>query len=76
MFHQLVAQARPRPERAATARSRPTFHAPCGAAIGQVLSDSKTKGLTLTINPKSAVDVEEILSSLRTLLEGAKFSRR
>lgn len=76
VFHQLVAQARPRPERAATARSRPTFHAPCGAAIGQVLSDSKTKGLTITINPKSAVDVEEILSSLRTLLEGAKFSRR
>lgn len=76
VFQRLVAQSRPQPQRAVVGRSRPTFHSPSGTAVGEILSDSKAKGLTITINPKSAIDVEEILSSLRIVLEGAKFSRR
>lgn len=76
VFHRLFGLAQRPHQRGAVAKSRPTFYADSGTAIGEILSDSKAKGLTITINPQSAVDVEEILSSLRTLLESAKFARR
>lgn len=76
VFQRLVGLAQRQPERPAAAKSRPTFHTPSGAPIGEILSDSKAKGLTITINPKSPMGVDEILSSVRTLLESAKFSRR
>jgi len=76
VFQRLVGFAQLQPKRPAGAKSRPTFHAPSGVPIGEILSDSKSKGLTITINPKSPVDVNEILASMRTLLESARFSRR
>jgi len=76
VFQRLVGFAQLQPKRPARAKSRPTFHAPSGAPIGEILSDSKSKGLTITINSKLPMDVDEILASVRTLLESAKFSRR
>lgn len=76
VFQRLIGLTQRAPAPAASRKSRSTFHAASGAAIGEILSDSKAKGLTITINPGAAVDLEEILSSLRPLIEGAKFSRR
>lgn len=76
VFQRLVAEAQQPPERRSARKNRPTFHGASGDVIGEIVSNTRAKGLTITINPKSAVDVEEILSSLRTLLENAKFARR
>ena len=43
--------------------------------IGQVLADTRAKGITININPKGAASVDEILEALRPVIEHAKFIR-
>jgi ParB family chromosome partitioning protein len=57
------------------ARAKPTLTATSGKEIGQVLADTRAKGITININPKGAASVDEILEALRPVIESAKFSR-
>ena len=63
------------PKTKPAARPRPTLMAPTGQELGQVLADTKAKGITININPKGATSVDEILDALRPVIESAKFSR-
>lgn len=56
------------------AKAKPTLMAASGKEIGQILSDSKSKGMTINIKPKSAASVDEILEALRPTIERAKFN--
>ncbi|GLV27428.1 ParB/RepB/Spo0J family partition protein [Sphingobium sp. TomTYG45] len=60
----------------AAPKSRPRLATADGEEIGQIITDSKSKGITLTINPKRAVDIDDILRALRPVIEAAKFSSR
>ncbi|ASY46853.1 MULTISPECIES: ParB/RepB/Spo0J family partition protein [Sphingomonadaceae] len=46
-----------------------------GAQIGQILVDTRAKGITVNINPRGAASIDEILETLRPVLEAAKFTR-
>lgn len=46
-----------------------------GKEIGQVLADTRAKGITININPKDTASVDEILEALRPIIERAKFTR-
>ncbi|AIT82610.1 MULTISPECIES: ParB/RepB/Spo0J family partition protein [Sphingomonadaceae] len=56
-------------------RAKPALTAASGKEIGQILADTRAKGITININPKGAASVEEILEALRPAIESAKFSR-
>ena len=56
-------------------RAKPALTAASGREIGQVLADTRAKGITININPKGTASVDEILEALRPALESAKFSR-
>ena len=73
---QRLSSAHGRPARKATPRHRPSLATASGDEIGQIVTDSRAKGITLTINPKKSVDVEEILAALRPVIEAAKFASR
>ena len=76
VFQRLAAVVqKPRSSREAT-RSRPTLQASSGERIGEIVSDTRAKGLTININPKPGVDIEEIIASLRNALSNAKFVKR
>lgn len=64
------------PAKKAAPKSRPSLATASGDEIGQIVTDSKSKGITLTINPRKPVDIEEILAALRPVIEAAKFSSR
>jgi ParB family chromosome partitioning protein len=57
-------------------RVRPALTIASGKEVGQILADTQAKGLTININPKAAVSVNDILEALRPVLEQAKFSRK
>jgi len=46
-----------------------------GAQLGEILADTRSKGLTVNIKPKGPATVEEIMDALRPILEAAKFAR-
>lgn len=46
-----------------------------GKEIGQILSDTRAKGITINIRPKMETSVDEILEALRPVIETAKFTR-
>lgn len=73
---QRLSSANSRPVKKAAPKSRPSLATASGYEIGQIVTDSKSKGITLTINPKKPVDIEEILAALRPVIEAAKFSSR
>lgn len=56
-------------------RSKPILTAASGGRLGEVLGDSRAKGITININPKTATSVDEILEALRPVIESAKFAR-
>ena len=56
-------------------RTKTALTAASGKEIGQVLADTRAKGITVNINPRGAASVDEILEALRPALESAKFSR-
>ncbi|GFE77188.1 ParB/RepB/Spo0J family partition protein [Novosphingobium panipatense] len=66
-----TAPAKPKP----AARSKPTLTATSGTRIGEVLSDTRAKGITININPQSGTSIEDILETLRPVIEKAKFTR-
>lgn len=70
----VAAAAKPIPARPAP-RTKPALTAASGNEVGQILADSRAKGITININPKGAASVDEILEALRPAIEGAKFSR-
>lgn len=57
------------------AKTKPTLTGTSGREIGQVLANTKAKGITININPKGMASVDEILEALRPIIESAKFSR-
>lgn len=57
------------------ARSKQTLTALSGKTIGQVLADTRTKGITININPREVASIEEILEAIRPAIEAAKFGR-
>lgn len=59
----------------ASSKSKPALKSSSGHEVGIILADTRTKGITININPKGRVSVEEILDSLRTAIENAKFAR-
>jgi ParB family chromosome partitioning protein len=59
----------------ASPKSKPALKSSSGHEVGIILADTRTKGITININPKGRVSVEEILDSLRTAIENAKFAR-
>ena len=73
---QRLSSASAKPNKKASTRSRPSVVTLSGEEVGQIVADSKTKGITLTINPKKSVDMEELLAALRAVIEAAKFSKR
>lgn len=73
---QRLSVANGEPARRAIPKNRTRLATADGQEIGQIMSDSKAKGMTLTINPKKPIDVEEILAALRPVIEAAKFSSR
>ncbi|HEX7855216.1 MAG TPA: ParB/RepB/Spo0J family partition protein [Sphingobium sp.] len=56
-------------------RTKAVVMAASGREVGQILSDTKTKGMTLSINPKGGSSVDEILEALRPIIENARFNR-
>lgn len=58
-----------------TPRTRLALTAASGAEVGQVLADSRAKGITININPKGSASVDEILEALRPAIKAAKFGR-
>lgn len=58
-----------------TAKSKPALTVAGGREIGQILADTKAKGITININPKGTTSVDEILDALRAVVENAKFMR-
>lgn len=56
-------------------RTKASVVSATGTEIGQVLSDTKAKGLTVNILPRGTASVDEVLEALRPLIEGAKFKR-
>ena len=75
VFERLVS-ATQRLGRPTTPRSKPPVTGKSGNELGQVLSDTKTKGITINIHPKGPSSVDEILEALRPLIENARFGRR
>ena len=57
------------------AKSKAALTSRSGNEVGLILADTRTKGITININPKGNVPVDEILDTLRTASEQAKFSR-
>lgn len=57
-------------------RSRSSLTSPTGREIGSVIADTRAKGITVNINPKGQVSVDEILDALRTAIENAKFAKK
>ncbi|MDE8654704.1 ParB/RepB/Spo0J family partition protein [Novosphingobium album (ex Liu et al. 2023)] len=70
-----AAATSPATSRKPLARAKPALTAASGKEIGQVIADTRAKGITININPKGAASVDEILEALRPAIEGAKFSR-
>lgn len=70
-----AATASPAVSKKSPPRAKPALTAASGKEIGQVLADTRAKGITININPKGAASVEEILEALRPAIESAKFSR-
>ncbi|MBB6193718.1 ParB family chromosome partitioning protein [Sphingobium wenxiniae] len=57
-------------------KAKPALTAASGKEIGQVLADTKAKGITININPKGGgASVDEILDALRPVIESARFAR-
>lgn len=56
--------------------TKPALTAASGGEIGQILADTKARGITININPKAATSVDDILEALRPVIESAKFVRR
>lgn len=56
-------------------KAKPALTAASGKEIGQVLADTKAKGITININPKGVASVDEILDALRPVIESARFAR-
>jgi ParB family chromosome partitioning protein len=57
-------------------KAKPSLTAASGKEIGQVLADTKAKGITININPKGGgASVDEILDALRPVIESARFAR-
>ncbi|SEK01961.1 chromosome partitioning protein, ParB family [Sphingobium sp. AP50] len=73
---QRLSTANARPARKAIPKSRPSLATASGDEIGQIVADSKSKGITLTINPHKPIDIDEILAALRPVIEAAKFLSR
>jgi ParB family transcriptional regulator, chromosome partitioning protein len=70
-----AATLRPEKTKAAVARPRSMLTASSGRQIGEILTDTRAKGLTVNINPKGATSIDEILAALRPVIEAAKFGR-
>jgi len=73
---QRLAAANIRPQVKAAPRHRSSLATSKGEEFGEIVTDSRTKGMTLTINPRTRLDVEEILAALRPVIESAKFTSR
>lgn len=72
----LAAAASPMSGEKPKSRSRPAITGTAGNEIGHVLADTRAKGITININPKSQASVDDILDALRPVIEAAKFGRR
>lgn len=75
VFHRL-ANANVQAPRKPQPRTRPALFGGDGEAFGEIVADTKAKGITITINPRKPLDVEEILAALRPVIETAKFTTR
>lgn len=60
----------------AAPKTKPALTSSSGREIGQVLTDTRARGITLNINPKGGATVEEILETLRPVIEAAQFTRK
>ena len=65
----LVARSKP------AAKTHPSVSTASGREIGQILSDTKAKGITINVKPKGPASIDEIMAALRLTLERAKFAR-
>lgn len=70
----VAAAAKPAAAKPAS-RAKPALTAVSGKEIGRILADTRTKGITININPNGAASVDEILEALRPAIESAKFNR-
>ncbi|MCX7283853.1 MAG: ParB/RepB/Spo0J family partition protein [Novosphingobium sp.] len=70
-----LATAAQRQTSAGKPKSKPVVTTASGNVLGEVLSNTKAKGITIQINPKESASVDEILEALRPIFEGARFSR-
>nr|WP_087573449.1 MULTISPECIES: ParB/RepB/Spo0J family partition protein [unclassified Sphingomonas]AJW29652.1 Chromosome (plasmid) partitioning protein ParB [Sphingomonas sp. JE1] len=74
--YQRLAAASSKKEEKPARRPKAAMNSAGGDEIGLIVSDTKAKGITININPKRPIDVEEILAALRPVIESAKFSKR
>jgi ParB family chromosome partitioning protein len=74
VFERLVT-ASSKPKVPVVARRKAVIAGAEGKEIGQVIADTRAKGITVNIHPKASASVDEILEALRPVLEGAKFAR-
>jgi ParB family chromosome partitioning protein len=58
------------------AKSKVALSMASGKQVGQILADTRAKGLTININPKDVVSVDDILAALRPAIKEAKFVKR
>ncbi|ANI80082.1 ParB/RepB/Spo0J family partition protein [Sphingobium sp. EP60837] len=75
VYQRLVTASPKRTERPSS-RAKARVNSPDGEEIGLIVSDTKAKGMTININPKRSMNVEEILAALRPVIEAAKFAKR
>lgn len=69
------AAARPAKPKPPATRMRSLVTGPSGRQIGEILTDTRAKGLTVNIHPKGSASIDEILDALRPVIEAAKFGR-
>lgn len=70
----LAAAMAPRPK--PTAKRQAALTTSAGQEVGVVLADTRARGITININPRGNVPIDEILAALRMALENAKFAHR
>lgn len=62
---------RPRP----AAKSNASLRSSRGNDVGTIISDTRTKGLTININPAGSMPIDEIMDAVKDAIARAKFSR-
>lgn len=58
------------------AKSKVSLTSRSGREVGTIIADTRAKGITININPKGQVSVDEVIDALRTAIENARYAKK